>query len=72
MQKLERKRESSFLFVGGRKYLFVWSIFVVATIALFLKYGNLTEWGVIVVALAGFYFGANVTQKKFQMDDEGK
>jgi len=69
-QKIYEKEP--FMFVGGRKYLFVWSIFVVATFAMFFKFGNLTEWGVIVIALAGFYFGANVTQKKFQMDNEGK
>jgi len=50
--------------VGGRKYLFLWAVFIVASVAMFIKFATFAEWTVVVLGLVGFYFGANVYQKK--------
>ena len=55
--------------LGGRKYLFLWAVFVVGSAAMFLKLGTFAEWTVVVLGLTGFYFGANVYQKKIVKPD---
>lgn len=58
--------------LGGKKYVFVWVVFIVATFALFFKYGTLVEWGVIVGGLAALYFNAETKQKKDELVENTK
>ena len=52
--------------LGGRKYLFLWAVFAVASAAMFFKIGTFAEWTVVVLGEIGYYFGANVYQKKIE------
>jgi len=53
--------------LGGRKYLFLWAVFAVASTAMFIKIGTFAEWTVVVLGAIGFYFSANVYQKKIEV-----
>jgi hypothetical protein len=49
--------------LGGRKYLFLWAVFAVASVAMFIKLATFPEWTVVVLAEMGYYFAANEYQK---------
>lgn len=48
----------------NRKFKLVLLAFFVATIAMITKLGTFSEWSFFVLGDFGFYFGANVYEKK--------